>query len=228
MSNLKIFIVIAAYNEEERIKKVLSNLKKQKYKNIVVVDDGSSDKTYEIAKKERVYVLKHITNRGQGAALKTGIDFALLNKADIIVTFDADGQFLVKEIKKVISPILKNKADISLGSRFLGKAVNMPFLKQVVLKLGVFVVLILYRIKITDSQSGFRAMSRNAATKIDLTADRMEHAGEFFHEIKRNNLKYKEVPITVIYDKYSLKKGQDWIHSIDLGIKMVVKRLLGK
>lgn len=228
MSTSKIFVVIAAYNEEKRIRKVIRELKKKKYKNIVVVDDGSSDDTYEIAKKESVYVLKHITNRGQGAALKTGIDFALLNKADIIVTFDADGQFLVKEIKKVVSPILKNKADISLGSRFLGKAVNMPFLKKIVLKLGIFVVLILYRIKITDSQSGFRAMSKKAATKINLTADRMEHAGEFFHEIKRNNLKYKEVPITVIYDKYSLKKGQDWAHSIDLGIKMVVKRLLGK
>ncbi len=228
MSTSKIFVVIAAYNEEKRIGKVIKELKRKKYKDIVIVDDGSSDDTYEITKREKVYALKHIMNRGQGAALKTGIDFALKNNADIIVTFDADGQFLVREIKDMIKPILKKEADISLGSRFLGKTVNMPFLKKIVLKLGIFVVLILYRIKITDSQSGFRAMSKKAATKINLSADRMEHAGEFFHEIKRNNLKYKEVPITVIYDKYSLKKGQDWAHSIDLGIKMVVKRLLGK
>ena len=228
MLNQKIFVVIAAYNEEKRIRKVITNLKKQKYKNIVVVDDGSSDRTYEIVTKEKVHVLKHIINRGQGAALKTGIDFALLKKVDIIVTFDADGQFLVKEIKDIIKPIVKKQADVSLGSRFLGKAVNIPFLKKIVLKLGIFVVLILYGIKITDSQSGFRALSKKAATKINLTADRMEHAGEFFHEIKRNNLKYKEVPITVIYDRYSLKKGQDWNHSIDLGIKMLVKRLVGK
>ncbi len=227
MLNQKIFIVIAAYNEEKRIKKVISNLKKQNYKNIVVIDDGSSDKTYEIARKEKVYVLKHIINRGQGAALKTGIDFAIQKKADIIVTFDADGQFLVKEIKNVVMPILKNEADISLGSRFLGKTINIPLLKKLVLKLGVIVVFILYGIKITDSQSGFRAMSRKAAEKINLTADRMEHAGEFFQEIKKNNLKYKEVPITVIYDRYSLKKGQNWNQSIELGIKMLIKRLIG-
>ena len=227
MLNQKIFIVIAAYNEEKRIKKVISNLKKQNYKNIVVIDDGSSDKTYEIARKKKVYVLKHIINRGQGAALKTGIDFAIQKKADIIVTFDADGQFLVKEIKNVVMPILKNEADISLGSRFLGKTINIPLLKKLVLKLGVIVVFILYGIKITDSQSGFRAMSRKAAEKINLTADRMEHAGEFFQEIKKNNLKYKEVPITVIYDRYSLKKGQNWNQSIELGIKMLIKRLIG-
>jgi len=226
MPNLKIFVVIAAYNEEKRIKKVIKELKKKKYNNIIVVDDGSSDKTFNIAKKEQVHTLKHIINRGQGAALKTGIDYALMQKADIIVTFDADGQFLVKEIKDVLKPIIKKQADISLGSRFLGNTVNIPFLKKIVLKLGIFVVFFLYGVKITDSQSGFRAMSKKAASKINITANRMEHAGEFFQEISRNKLKYKEVPITVIYDRYSLKKGQDWDHSIGLGIKMVFKRLV--
>jgi len=220
---MKLFIVIAAYNESKKIGSVLNDLKK-KYKNLVVVDDGSEDNTYEIAKKKKVYVLKHAVNRGQGAALKTGIDFALKKKADLIVTFDADGQFLVKEIKDIIEPIKKNKADVVLGSRFLGKAVNIPFLKKIVLKLGIFVVYVLYGIKITDSQSGFRAMSKKAAEKIKITSDRMEHAGDFFWEIMRNKLKYKEIPITVIYDKYSLKKGQKWTRSVVLGIKMLWRR----
>lgn len=218
------FIVIAAYNEEKKIGSVLTELKNKGFKNIVVVDDGSSDKTSKISEKHNVYVLKHIINRGQGAALKTGIDFALTKNASIIVTYDADGQFIVDEIKKVIGPIKKKEVDIVLGSRFLGNAVNIPILKKFVLKLGIAVVYFLYGISITDSQCGFRAMSNNAAKKIRLTSDRMEHAGEFFWEIEKNKLKYKEVPITVIYDTYSIKKGQGWLRSIELGIKMLLKR----
>jgi len=220
----KIFIVIAAYNEEKRIGKVLSDLKKKRYKNIVVVDDGSSDNTYEVAKKKKVHVLRHLINRGQGAALKTGIDFALEKKADIIVTYDADGQFLAKDIKEVVKPIKKGIVDVTLGSRFLGNVVNIPTLKKVALKIGIFVVHILYKIDVTDSQCGFRAFSNDAAKKIEINADRMEHAGQILHEIMINKLKYKEIPITVIYDNYSLKKGQSWKNSIKLGIKMLFKR----
>ncbi len=220
---MEVFIVIAAYNEEKKIGSVLRELKKS-YKNIIVVDDGSKDNTYDVSLKEKVTVLRHVINRGQGAALKTGIDYALRKGADIIVTFDADGQFLVSEISKIIKPVEKKEADVSLGSRFLGKTINMPFLKKVVLKLGVFVVFLLYGIKVTDSQCGFRALSKNAARKIRITSNGMEHAGEIFWEIVRNNLSYKEIPITVIYDEYSLKKGQPWTRSLKLGIKMLIRR----
>jgi glycosyltransferase involved in cell wall biosynthesis len=222
---MKIFIVIPAFNESQKLDRILQELKKQ-YNNIIVVDDGSGDNTNKIAKKKKVYTLRHVVNRGQGAALKTGIDFALQKGADIIVTFDADGQFLVKDIKKIVEPVLHNKADITLGSRFMGEAVNIPALKKFALKLGILVVYILYGIHVTDSQSGFRAMNRKAAQKIEITADRMEHAGEIFSEIMRNKLKYKEVPITVIYDKYSLKKGQPWTRSLELGIGMIFRKLI--
>jgi len=221
---MKTFIVIAAYNEEQKLGKVLAELKKS-YKNIIVVDDGSTDDTFKIARKHNVIVLRHIINRGQGAALKTGIDYALMKKADIIVTFDADGQFLVSEIKDMIKPIKDKKADITLGSRFLGRAINIPLLKKIVLRLGILVVFLLYGIKITDSQCGFRAMSKKAAKKINITSDKMEHAAEIFSEIMRNKLKYKEIPVTVIYDKYSLKKGQSWSNSIGLGLRMLFKKL---
>lgn len=222
---MKTFIVIAAYNEESKIGKVIDDLKKT-YKYIVIVDDGSTDKTYETSIKKKIFVLRHIINRGQGAALKTGIEFAIEQNADIIVTYDADGQFLVKDIQKVITPLQKKDVDVVFGSRFLGKAINIPFFKKIVLKLGVVVVYFLYGIKITDSQCGFRGLSRNAAKKINITSDRMEHAGEFFWEITKNNLKYKEVPITVIYDNYSMSKGQSWTKSLSLGIKMLIKRFL--
>jgi glycosyltransferase involved in cell wall biosynthesis len=220
---MKVFVVVPAFNEEKRIGKVVDRLKKSGYSNLVVVDDGSKDKTADIVGKN-AFVLSHMFNRGQGAAIKTGIDFSLEKGADIIVTFDADGQFLVEDIKKVITPIMNKDADIVLGSRFLGKAINIPLLKKAVLKLGVFVVFLLYGIKITDSQCGFRAMSKKAAMKIHLVSDGMEHAADFFSEIMRNKLKYVEVPITVIYDKYSLGKGQDWTRSVDIGTKMLFKK----
>jgi polyprenyl-phospho-N-acetylgalactosaminyl synthase len=221
---MKTFVVIPAFNEEKAIGIVLDKLKRAGYSNVVVVDDGSKDKTFEIAKK-KCYALEHTFNRGQGAALKTGIDFALSKGAEIIVTFDADGQFLVEDIKRIVEPVLTKKVDVVLGSRFLGKAVNMPFSKKLVLKLGIFVVFLLYGINVTDSQSGFRAMSKKAALQIKLTSDRMEHASDFFSEIMRNKLKYMEAPITVIYNRYSLKKGQDWTRSLDLGINMLFKKL---
>jgi polyprenyl-phospho-N-acetylgalactosaminyl synthase len=221
---MNLFVVIPAFNEEKKVGKVISKLKDAGYSNIVVVDDGSKDKTFEIAQKG-CFALSHMLNRGQGAAIKTGIEFALTKNADIIVTFDADGQFLVEDIKKIVEPVLNKKTDITLGSRFLGKAVNIPFSKKIVLKLGTLVVFLLYGIKVTDSQCGLRAISRKAAMRINLKSDRMEHAADFFSEIMRNKLKYMEVPITVIYNKYSLEKGQDWTRSISLGINMIFKKL---
>jgi glycosyltransferase involved in cell wall biosynthesis len=220
---MKVFIVIAAYNEQKKIGSVIRQLKGY---DVVVVDDGSKDQTYSIAKKANVHVLRHVINRGQGAALKTGIDYALSNGADMIVTFDADGQFLASEIPKVLQPIKDRKADITIGSRFLGRTVNMPLFKRLVLKLGVVVVYLLYGIKVTDSQCGFRAFTKEAASKISLKSDGMEHAGEFMWEIMRNSLRYKEVPITVIYDEYSLGKGQSWTNSLRLGLKMLFRRFM--
>ena len=219
------YIVIPAYNEESSIGKVIEKLNKKNYKNIIVVDDGSKDKTSNIAKKKNVIVLKHIVNRGQGAALETGIEYALKKGAEIIVTFDADGQFLVKDIKKIVKPVKKGKVDVTLGSRFLGKAQNIDLLKKFVLKLGCIVVFFLYGIKVTDSQNGFRAFSRKAAKKINIKTDGMEHAGEILHELKLKKLKFKEIPVTVVYTDYSQSKGQSWTRSIKLGLKMLIRKL---
>jgi glycosyltransferase involved in cell wall biosynthesis len=223
---MNVFIVIAAYNEEKSIGKVLKDLKSHGYKNIIVVDDGSKDKTSEISDKEKTIVIRHLINRGQGAALKTGIDYALMHDAHVIVTFDADGQFLAEDIKSMIEPIIKGEVDVTLGSRFLGTAENIPLSKKIVLKLGIWLVYLLYGIKITDSQNGLRALSRKAAKIIEIKSNKMEHAGEILHEIKLNNLSYMEIPITVLYTDYALKKGQSWSRSITLGIKMIIRKMM--
>jgi len=222
---MKTYIVIAAYNEEKTIAKVIKDLHNHNYKNIIVIDDGSKDKTSEIAKKSGAIVLKHIINRGQGAALKTGFDYALKKDVDLVITFDADGQHLASDIKKLIKPIQDKKADIALGSRFLKKT-KMPFIRKLFLKAGAFIFLIMYGIKLTDSHNGFRAISRKALKKIKLKSDKMEHASEIIEEIAKNKIKYKEVPVTILYTDYSKAKGQSTWNAFRIFFRMILNKII--
>ncbi len=223
---MKEFIVIPAYNEEKTIRKVIKDLKKNGYGNIVVVDDNSRDNTSKVASDESTTVLKHIVNRGQGAALKTGIDYALKKDADIIVTFDADGQHRAEDIEKLIKPVKEGKVDICLGSRFLDKKSNVPFFKRIVLKCGIYVIRTMYGIKLTDVHNGLRAMSKKSAKKIEIKSNRMEHASEIIEEIKKKRLKYKEVPVNIRYTDYSKKKGQSSWNALRIFVKMLLKKLI--
>lgn len=205
----KVFIVIAAYNEEQSVPKVVAELRKAGYNDVVVVDDGSKDKTFNAALDAGAVVLQHVINRGQGAALKTGIDYAVKEGADIIVTFDADGQHRVEDLPAIINPVESGSYDVSFGSRFMKKESqkNVPFLRKVYLKTGILVLLLFYGVKMTDAHNGFRALSREAAQKINITADRMAHASEIIEEVRRLKLKYKEVPVVIRYTDVTLKKG---------------------
>ena len=156
---MKIFIVIAAYNEEKAINHVIKGLHQEGYENIIVIDDCSKDNTIEIAKKEKAIVLEHVINRGQGAALRTGIEYSLNHNADIIVTFDADGQHNPKQIKDLIKPIELEEVEITLGSRFLGNS-KVPFFKKLILKGGIWFTYLFSGIKLTDTHNGFRALSK--------------------------------------------------------------------
>ncbi len=223
---MKIFIVIAAYNEGKSIARVISGLKKAGYKDIVIVDDGSKDDTYSTIKKSGVHALHHVVNRGQGAALKTGIDYALKAGADIIVTFDADGQHRVEDISSMIRPIVKKQCDATIGSRFL-KRTNMPFLRRITLKMGVFIMWLFYGVKMTDAHNGFRALSRDAAKKIEITSDRMEHASQIIEEIHKKKIKYMEMPVTIKYTDYSMNKGHGGLReALRVFTKMFLRKIL--
>jgi polyprenyl-phospho-N-acetylgalactosaminyl synthase len=220
-------IIIAAYNEEKNISSVISSLKQEGYNKIIVVDDGSKDNTYKIAKKNGAITLKHSINRGQGAALQTGMTYALLNNADYLVHFDADGQHNPKEIKNMLEPIKNKETEITLGSRFLKKQ-KIPFIRKIMLKGGIFIIWLFYRIKLSDAHNGFRAFSKEAAKKIIITTDRMEHASEIIEQIKANNIKYKEIPVTIKYTKETLeqgRKGQGSFDSIKIVFKMLMKKI---
>ena len=221
-----IWIVIAAYNEEKRISHVIHSLKEQGYPNIVVVNDGSKDKTGAAAEQTGAIVLNHVINRGQGAALKTGMEFALRNNAEIIVTFDADGQHQANEISLLTTPIHHGEVEASLGSRFLDKKSNVSWHRKIMLKGGAFVIWLFYGIQLTDSHNGFRAIKKDALQKLDLKADRMEHASEILEQIAAKQIKYKEIPVTITYTNYSLEKGQSSLAAFGILWNMIKNKVL--
>ncbi|KKU92418.1 MAG: Bifunctional phosphatase/dolichol-phosphate glucosyltransferase [Microgenomates group bacterium GW2011_GWA1_48_10] len=221
----KILVVIPAFNEQATLLSVLSDVLKNIPADVLVVNDGSSDSTKDIALKNNVFVVSHVANRGLGAALGTGFEFARKRDYDILVTFDADGQHTSKDALKLIRTIDKGRADVAIGSRLLTKTA-MPLDRKVLNYLSDLLTYIFYGVWTTDSQSGLRAFNKEAISEIKIMTDRMEVSSEFFREIKRNHLTFKEVAIQAIYTDYSLSKGQDkkgnW-NALSIGVKMLLR-----
>ncbi|MBI3290976.1 glycosyltransferase family 2 protein [Candidatus Falkowbacteria bacterium] len=222
---MKITVVIPAYNEEKIIAKVVGQVK-EKNQDVIVVDDGSSDATAEAASQAGAKVIKHFLNRGQGAALRTGIIFALRKGSDVIVTFDADGQHDAGDINKMIEPLLLGEFDVTLGSRFLESKFNdIPLAKVIILKLAVWFTRLYTGLKVTDVHNGLRAFSKKSAGLIQLRQDGMAHASEILEEIKRHRLKFTEIPVTVSYTDYSLRKGQKISNSFRILWDLIIGRI---
>jgi glycosyltransferase involved in cell wall biosynthesis len=220
---MKIACVIPAYNEAANIAKTIEGVK-GKVDEIIIVDDCSSDKTAEIAKKSGVKTIEHPINRGQGAALETGTIYALENGADIIVHFDADGQFLAEEIADIVKPIIDGQADLVSGSRFLGKEANFPFWKKnLIMPLGKAFNYFCLGIKLSDPQNGFRALNRRAASLIRIENRGMAHVSEIQLKAARQQLRIKEVPVTVIYHHFGQKLSGGFRIITDLLINRIIK-----
>ena len=220
---MKIYIIIPAFNEEQVIQEVITDIKKAGYENIIVVDDGSADNTFSKAQEILPNTtFRHRINRGKGAATKTGIEAAKMLGADIIVTLDGDGQHNPEDISKLTKPIEFDKFDVVLGTRLLNPK-GMPWHKILANKIGNFFTWYLYGLWVTDSQSGFRAYSRHAAEVINTYSDRYEYDSEVIREIRKYRLKYKEIPITVRYTEYSMGKvqKQSFLNGLKTLYKMV-------
>ena len=225
LNKSEVYITIPMYNDEKMILHVIKSLKQAGYNNIVVVDDGSKDNGYNVVKENTdVIVTKHIINRGQGAALQTGMEIAIARGAKYIVHFDSDGQHDVKDIDHMLDTLIEGKYDIVLGSRFLQKN-DIPLKKRIVLRLGILFTYLLSQIWLTDVHNGLRVMTADTAKKLNLQHDRMEHASEILDKIKVLNLKYKEVPVTIHYTDYSQAKGQSISNSINIAMKLISSKL---
>jgi glycosyltransferase involved in cell wall biosynthesis len=208
-----IFVVVPAYNEAEAIGGVLEELRRTAA-TIVVVDDCSADATATIARAAGAIVLRHAVNRGQGAALQTGIRYALLRGAEIIVTFDSDGQHDAADLAALVAPIREGRAEVVLGSRFLEPRSAIPTARRLLLKLAVVFTRITSGLRVTDAHNGLRALSRRAAAVIDIRLDRMAHASELMDQIRQSGEPYAEVPVTVRYTPYTRRKGQRGVHAL--------------
>jgi len=232
---MKIAIIIPAYNEEKTLGRVLKSIPRHfpdiKKTEIVVVSDGSNDKTVEIAKDCRVTLIEHDLNRGLGGALGTGFEYAKRNGFDALLTFDADGQHHPEDIWPVLRPIIYKKADVVVGSRLKSaswRTDGMPWHRRVgIWGLNLFTYLFFWTWT-SDSQSGLRAFSRRAIKEINLQSNRMEVSSEFFYEINKKNLKFTEVPIKSIYTDYSLQKGQKNINAFTIIARLIFRRFFSK
>jgi polyprenyl-phospho-N-acetylgalactosaminyl synthase len=222
-----IFVIIPAYNEGAVLSQTVDELSFYKF-NIVVVDDGSSVPAAQFLQNRPVHYLRHLTNLGQGAALQTGMDYALQNGASIIVHFDADGQHSPELIYKLIEPIRSGECDIVMGSRFIdpNDRKEVPVLKQLVLKAGVCVSWLFAGLWLTDTHNGFRALSHEAARRIRLTENGYAHATEILELIRKSGLRYKEIPATIRYTEHSLAKGQSVFNSVNILFDLVVRKLV--
>jgi glycosyltransferase involved in cell wall biosynthesis len=191
-------VCIPAYNEEAKINDVVKKALLYVDK-VVVCDDGSSDNTATVAKKAGAIVVSHKTNQGYGAAISTLFDYCRKNNAEIMVTLDGDGQHNPDQIPDLISVIIKHNVDVVIGSRSLKDDKNLPSYRKTGIKIITSTINSATNLKVTDSQSGFRAYSKTAIDLIRPTESGMSASTEILLKISNNGLSMAEVPITVSY-----------------------------
>ena len=203
------WVVIAAYNEAEMIGTVVEGLL-PRFGNVVVVDDGSPDNTAGEARKAGAHVVVHPINLGQGAALQTGMRYALRQNAAAVATFDADGQHRVDDLEAMVTRLTDEKLDAVLGSRFLGDTTTVPKARRLLLQVARIITWITSGVRLTDAHNGLRVFSAQAAERLRIRQNRMAHASEIIHQVGKLKLVFVEHPVTIDYTEYSKQKGQRW------------------
>jgi polyprenyl-phospho-N-acetylgalactosaminyl synthase len=201
------WVVIPAYEEAAVLRRVVQGIQ-QPGLHVLVVDDGSSDDTSREALAGGATVLRHAVNLGQGAALQTGIDYALAQGAEFVFTFDADGQHSPESLAALAEVQKQSGADVVLGSRSCGDAVGIPLARKLLLKAACLFTRWHTGLRLTDTHNGLRLFTREAAGRIRITQPRMAHASEILTQIRVLGLGFAEAPVTVRYTEYSLAKGQ--------------------
>ena len=190
-----------------------------------MVDDCSTDLTAICARSAGAKVVQHPINLGQGAALQTGIDYAIQNGATRIVTFDGDLQHRFDDVLLLMRALNETGADFALGSRFLGNAKNIELSRKLLLKAAVLCTRLTTGLKLTDVHNGLRAMTRRGANALRIRQNRMAHASEILEQIAKSGLPYVEVPVTVEYTSYSMAKGQKLSNSVNILLELLTGAL---
>lgn len=224
INKTRIWVVIAAYNEAQVIADTVSNVLAH-VDNVVVTDDCSNDQTALHARSAGAHVLSHPINLGQGAALQTGITYAMKQGADFIVTFDADGQHDANDIPPMLAALRNSGSNVVLGSRFLGKTTNLAWQRRLLLGAALLFTRITARIRLTDVHNGFRILTRSFCESFEFQQNRMAHASEILDYIGEHHVSYIEHPVTIAYTDYSVRKGQKNSNAIGILMELLMGRV---
>lgn len=220
-----ILVIIPAYNEEKTIVRVIKDLQRIGFENILVIDDGSDDRTGVVVQKEKVILLTHAVNLGKGAALKTGFEYTLKHNFRYLITSDADGQHSAKDVQEIANTIQHQNVEIVLGSRFINTKFHKktPLSRRIYNKIANMITFITEGIKVSDSQCGLRGYTIKTVAAMNLKSRGLEVDSEILGEVRKHKLQFTEVPITPIYTKYSLSKGQSFLKGLETFYGLLIK-----
>ena len=217
------WVVIPLYNEEQVIADVVKDVR-EVFPQVVCVDDGSRDRSADVAEAAGARVVRHPVNLGQGAALQTGFDYALSDPAmRFVVTFDADGQHQVSDAEAMVNRLRAGDAEVVFGSRFLDERTQPSLAKKLVLRAAVGYTNLTTRTRLTDAHNGLRAISRPVLEQVQITQNRMAHASELVAQIGATNASYVEEPVHILYTDYSRSKGQSLWNSINILAELILR-----
>lgn len=217
------YVILPAYNEATRIQPVLESIAEKGY-NMIVVNDGSSDNTLDVIKQtkrkypDQIHIFSLIINRGVGVATQTGFDAVFQFDAKYVVSMDSDGQHSADDLDNVIKPLVSGEAQAVIGVRPLK---DMPMSRNFANAVMNLLTRIFYRVNVSDSQTGFRAITIDALCKIDINARGYLISSEFIREVNDNNIPFAEVPIKTIYTPETQAKGTNVKEAFKILIQMI-------
>ena len=217
------YVILPAYNEATRIQPVIEEIAQKGYK-MVIVNDGSSDNTLEVVKQSQmkypknIYIYSHIINRGVGVAMQTGFDAVLRYNPKYIINMDSDGQHSADDLENVLEPLVTGKAEAVIGVRPLK---DMPLSRNIANSIMNLLTRIFYNVNVSDSQTGFRAITLDALKKININARGYLISSEFIREVNDNKIPFAEVPIQTIYTPETQAKGTNFTEAFKILIQMI-------
>ena len=217
------YVVLPAYNEATRIRPVIVDIASKGY-NMVIVNDGSSDNTLEVVKQvkkefpDKIHIFSLMINRGVGIATQTGFEAVLRFNPKYVVSMDSDGQHSADDLDEMIKPLVTGEAEAVIGVRPFE---DMPKTRSFANSVMNFLTKIFYRVDVSDSQTGFRAITVNALDKISINATGYLISSEFIREVNDNNIPFAEVPIQTIYTPETQAKGTNVTVALKILFQMI-------
>lgn len=223
MSYDDVWLVVPLYNEGTVIGDVVRSVRAT-FPHVVCVDDGSTDDSVHEARAAGAVVVCHPLNLGQGAALQTGFEYVLtVPSARWVVTFDADGQHQVDDVRDMLVKAEHDDLDVVFGSRFLDDRTEAGFAKRLVLRAAIGYTNWTTGTRLSDAHNGLRVMSRGVVSRLDITQNRMAHASELVHQIGALDVRYGESPVHILYTDYSRAKGQSLWNAVNILAELILR-----